>query len=622
MTEYRVGVGIADVTDTAVGTAMQGMADPGQKVTGVESKLFARAFIVGAKNADTFVTIVNADIWAGTAAVKAEVVRRLKADHPRIFDEDNVLISGTHTHSAPGGYSDHKLYEHTGGGFDPHTFECIVHGMVAAVTRAYRGLTPGRIYIAAGTLEDCGRQRSEKAYQNNPKHERDDFTTDTDNEMLLLKFVAVEGGNERPLGALNWYAIHPTDRGQKNTLITGDNKGHASTLFEREMGGGGGRETAFVAAFANSSCGDVSGNVEFGRIPDGVHDKAHMEMHGQKQFRAAKQLFSKAKDAVSGTIDFRHTRVDLSNVAIDGQPGKRTWPAALGMAFAAGSTEDSVPILAAIMGAKIPSIPVPEGMVEGEPPVTDRVWKPLRAVMSAGLAVTFGLPGRAPANFDEGQFPKPIILSPGLLNPPIVPSVLPLQILKIGGLAVVAIPAEITTMAGRRLKKTVLGELKAVGVDHVALATYANDYSQYITTKEEYEKQHYEGASTLFGPYTLMAYEQEFRTLAVAIRNGSRVAEGPRAPARSAPTSRRVTYRNSSTSAVKVKLYKQGDGVMLVPFDTFTVAAKSDRAVALPGDVDTAKARIDDETVERITPHDLVIVSGTRKVTKYVPPSA
>jgi Neutral/alkaline non-lysosomal ceramidase, N-terminal len=43
---YRVGTGIYEVTDPAIGLQMQGFADDRQKTTGVESPLFSRAFIV------------------------------------------------------------------------------------------------------------------------------------------------------------------------------------------------------------------------------------------------------------------------------------------------------------------------------------------------------------------------------------------------------------------------------------------------------------------------------------------------------------------------------------------------------------------------------------------------
>ena len=109
------------------------------------------------------------------------------------------------------------------------------------------------------------------------------------------------------------------------------------------------------------------------------------------------------------------------------------------------------------------------------------------------------------------------------MNPPITPHILPLQIIKIGNLVLTAIPGEITTMAGRRLKETILTEVKELGVNYLALAAYSNEYSMYITTKEEYEKQHYEGAATLFGAYTLMAYQQEFYKLAQTFNNENRV---------------------------------------------------------------------------------------------------
>ncbi len=59
---------------------------------------------------------------------------------------------------------------------------------------------------------------------------------------------------------------------------------------------------------------------------------------------------------------------------------------------------------------------------------------------------------------------------------------------------------------------------------------YANAYSQYVTTPEEYQLQQYEGGSTLFGKYTLPAYQQEFAGLAKALKAGTPVAAGTHPP--------------------------------------------------------------------------------------------
>jgi len=51
----------------------------------------------------------------------------------------------------------------------------------------------------------------------------------------------------------------------------------------------------------------------------------------------------------------------------------------------------------------------------------------------------------------------------------------------------------------------------------VVISALANTYIDYVTTPEEYNVQRYEGASTIYGPYTLPAFIQEFNKLAVAL---------------------------------------------------------------------------------------------------------
>ena len=121
---------------------------------------------------------------------------------------------------------------------------------------------------------------------------------------------------------------------------------------------------------------------------------------------------------------------------------------------------------------------------------------------------------------------KPVFLATGKMAPyPWTPEVLPVQILKVGELAIVAVPFECTTMCGRRLKNAV--KSKMTGISSVVIAGLSNAYAGYVTTKEEYDTQNYEGASTHFGPYTLNAFTQEFTKLAEALRDGRGVSAGP-----------------------------------------------------------------------------------------------
>ena len=104
------------------------------------------------------------------------------------------------------------------------------------------------------------------------------------------------------------------------------------------------------------------------------------------------------------------------------------------------------------------------------------------------------------------QQPKAVILPVGEMNFPYewVPEIMPTQIFEIGDIIIVGLPAEFTTMSGRRIRDDIqkLYEKRGRKV-HIILSGLSNTYSNYVTTFEEYQLQRYEAGSTLFGPYTL-----------------------------------------------------------------------------------------------------------------------
>jgi neutral ceramidase len=370
--------------------------------------------------------------------------------------------------------------------------------------------------------------------------------------------------------------------------VCGDNKGYASSLFERQMGSDHQKSETFVAAFANANCGDVSGSVELGHIPDGVHDRAQMEKHGLRQFEVAGALFQSATEEVTGPVEHRHTRVDFSNVTT-GTSGARTWPAALGVSFAAGSSEDSVPE---------PDLGIGEGVTAANITDGDAL---IAGVAGLGLSAIFGVSviDQATAVAERnGHLPKPVVFMPGIDRSPAVPQILPVQLLRIGTVAVLGFPGELTTMAGRRLRGTVLKAMAATGVTQVALGTYANEYSQYVTTLEEYSSQQYEGASTLFGPHTLEAYQQITAELATAIAQSAGSPAGPAPSAWTAPPQRRYRFRNLSKSSFKLFIYSPNDSLQLftLPNGEKTISAGAE--IAYPEREFTAPLL---ETIEKVT---------------------
>ncbi|XP_027167136.1 neutral ceramidase 2-like [Coffea eugenioides] len=296
----------------------------------------------------------------------------------------------------------------------------------------------------------------------------------------------------------------------------------------------------FVSAFCQTNCGDVSPNVLgafctdtglpcdfnhstcsgknelcYGRGPGYPDEFESTRIIGERQFKKAVDLFNKASEQLAGKVDYRHTYLDFSKLEVTipkqggGTEEVKTCPAAMGFAFAAGTTDGP--------GA----FDFKQGDSQG-----NAFWKLVRDLLKT--------PDKEQV---DCQQPKPILLDTGEMKEPYdwAPSILPIQILRIGQLVILTVPGEFTTMSGRRLRDAVKAVLTAStgqfnGNVHVVIAGLSNTYSQYITTFEEYEIQRYEGASTLFGPHTLSAYIQEFKKLATALKSGQPVQQGPQPP--------------------------------------------------------------------------------------------
>ena len=131
------------------------------------------------------------------------------------------------------------------------------------------------------------------------------------------------------------------------------------------------------------------------------------------------------------------------------------------------------------------------------------------------------------------QSPKPILLNTGRVKLPYAwdPASVPIAVFRVGKLLILSVPAEFTTMAGRRLRAAVRSIANEFGFDdpEITIAGLANSYTHYVTTFEEYEGQRYEAASTLYGPHTLSAYIQEFERITTDLLKGKQ-SESDKAP--------------------------------------------------------------------------------------------
>src|SRR5688572_22693902 len=102
--QLRAGAGKADITPPT-GYYLMGWVRSDAKAQGQLTRLFARSLVL--ERGGRKLALVAADLGFVPAGLVADVVERLG---PRGFGEESVIISASHTHSAPAGYSNYAAF--------------------------------------------------------------------------------------------------------------------------------------------------------------------------------------------------------------------------------------------------------------------------------------------------------------------------------------------------------------------------------------------------------------------------------------------------------------------------------------------------------------------------------
>jgi neutral ceramidase len=544
---YEIGVGKADITLFKLGVGMMGYGMYFNIVKGVETDLFARAVVIRDATTGKKVALINAEICFITIAIRRGVMKKLKRKHEHLgFTEDAVMITAQHTHSAPGGYSHFGLYNMTIPGFVPEVYQKVVDGIVEAIVEAAESIRPATIKISkseVGADKEVAFNRSLDAYNANPevktKLKKEEANQALDRNMLLMRFDDLEGN---PIGSWNWFGVHTTSLSNDNHRICSDNKGYASKYHEDKVRKR--KKDKFISIFAQRKTGDVTPNWKWDRKKKWTRGKFEDDFesakyNGEIQFDHAHQLFKRAKsqDEMPTQLDFVMTYVDFRKVIVDkefacGQDDPRTGPACHGVSFFEGTVEG--PGMASAVGALARTLIKAQKAYDlaAAPFKTkekaDRIYEKYhtqgvkdilieaddRRILGSRDIKNLVVPGWADPAI--GQF-KRFHANGSLGDKPWVQQILPIQIIILGNLALAGIPAEITTIAGKRLEDTLLEILADRGVTEVICSTYSNAYCGYITTFEEYQLQLYEGGHTVFGQHFLGAIQTKFRQLAMEI---------------------------------------------------------------------------------------------------------
>ncbi|MFT4086740.1 MAG: neutral/alkaline non-lysosomal ceramidase N-terminal domain-containing protein [Gordonia sp. (in: high G+C Gram-positive bacteria)] len=495
---FLVGAGKGDMTGAVAGQGMMGYSDLSQVAEGLRQRTWARAYVIADAATGTRVLFIVADIACVFTSHQQTLLARLKQRYGDLYDDHNVNVNATHNHNSCGGTSWDYAYTLAAFGHRKNSFDAEIAGLLDAVDEAHRSLGPGTVEIGRSELHDASANRSAQAFDLNPASDRKHFPNRIDPQVTAVRLR--RGG--QTVGEITWFATHGTSLTDANFQIAPDNKGYAAYLAEQ-------RDPGVIAAHAQTNAGDMTPNYWLRKMHPGgptADHRTNRVLIGRRQDRAGADALSSAR-TMAARVQSVTAYVDMANVSIDGRytpSGKpaRTTPAMMGAAAAATSTEDNTRSTLSFLQ---------EGTRN-------------EFAMALGAGTT---PTPEPWIVDA-QAPKAILFPLGIMPPrPWVEQRLPIQLIRIGDLVLIAMPTEVTVVAGLRMRRVVADALKT-SVDDVLVQGYSNGYSQYTTTPEEYVSQQYEGGETLFGRWTLCAYMQEFDRLARSLARGSRPSPGPR----------------------------------------------------------------------------------------------
>lgn len=528
---YKAGWAKQEIKIEPRGLAMFGYGQWAHRAHRQKTPLFARTICLREDQKQPWLIFCCLDLGCITSAIRLKTIEQLKSLLGDDFDQESLVLTATHTHSSLGGCSFEALYNVPTPGFVPEHVNSIVDAVVKSVQTAISRNSDVEIKITSGDFRediDVAWNRSISAYNLNPEVKpvkKDQTHLALDREMKLLGFYK----DQQLQAVISLFGVHATCLGNRLDAYDGDNKGYAASDLEQRLSQLGAYEP--VAIFAQGTAGDVSphyhgpNQLTKRKKIKGEAEYQYAKQNGLYQSQLALNSFqNKANQVVSGAVEGILSYVDLTQVDLDpkftnGQKDAITTQPCWGASFFAGTPVDGLgapkPIVLAMeIGAKIAKRKCLQNNN-----LQDLLYYKAQGNKKIVLeAKGKKLLGRSldsvPNHIDKLVTEMNSQYRAGAIRESLlVPEVLPIQLVKIGHVVMVCCPGEITTIAGKRLKQAVKNTLATAEVD-VWLCSYCNDYMGYITTQEEYQKQNYEGGHTLYGQWTLAAFQTSFVNLA------------------------------------------------------------------------------------------------------------
>jgi hypothetical protein len=494
----QAGVGRADITPPT-GYAFGGWTRADRRGNGQHTRLQATAMVL--ERDGRKIALVAVDLFAAPGGLVKAAAKRARAG----FSERNVLVSASHTHAGPSGFANFDTFNtlapsvETVG--DPSTFvelfqpqppdrqlyTFLVKRIAKAIRRADRDRGPAAAAWGSSRLLGVTRNRSLEAHLANHGIEREygegsveedprGYPGTVDPSVNVLRVDKLEGGRRVPIGAWSTFANHGTVNPSEFEFYNQDHHGAATRGFEARVRRDGDvpDDQEVVNVYGNSNEGDQSAGL-------GVRGPARAERVGRREARSMFGAWRRAGAHLSRRprLGLRWTRVCFCGQRTEG--GRVASRPAIGAPFLTGSEEGRGPLF------DVTGVPL-----EGQ-------RKPVGVGPQGHKLGVSGFPSRDT-----------------------VPEAVPLLAIRVGTRMIVSWPGEATTEVGRRARAAVERATAGSGVKRVVVSGLAGEYLQYFTTPEEYDRQHYEGGSTLFGRLASNLVEQELAELAGRLVSGRR----------------------------------------------------------------------------------------------------
>ena len=478
-TALRAGAGQADITPPRTGYYLGGWTRADRVAQGQSTRLYANALVL--QRGKRKLALVAAEIFAIPAGLQEDVAKKL-ADLG--FDRTSVLLAASHTHSAPGGFTNDPVYNSaapspetitspqsfidffaTPPPADPQLYTFLVNQIAAAVRRADADRAPAVAGWGHATLYGVTQNRSLFAFLRNygitvpdgqakpdmdPKGPED--TVDTNVDVLRVDKVVRRHGRVRhiPIGAYSNFADHGTVVHSETQAYSGDHHASAWRLFADRV-----RKSAkvpnhqtVVNVYPNGAEGDMTAGI------------AHVGI------KAA--IWVGGREAAAMFAAWRQARSQLSSApALDWRWTRACW---CGRQTATGPVDT---------GGHI-GVPFFTGSDEGRGPLYD-----LDRTSMEGTTAPYDDPVQGDKVYINGIGP----------NQPAAPY----GVYRIADGVIATVPGEPTKQEGVNIRKAVLDAMAGSGVTHAIIGGLAFDYINYVTTPAEYGAQSYEGGSTLYG---------------------------------------------------------------------------------------------------------------------------